>query len=86
MKRYKRYIGRVLGTFVCIALLYGVATLDRNFHGSPAVEAKVPSAIGEIGGRLPDFILPDIDGTPVSLSEFAHGGRVLLTFERSLDW
>lgn len=79
-------IGKWIGTLICLLLLFVVATMSRNYHGSPAVKADVPTAAGEIGDRLPDFTLPDIDGRPVALSQFVHSSRVLLTFERSLDW
>jgi cytochrome oxidase Cu insertion factor (SCO1/SenC/PrrC family) len=82
----RRNIGKWLGTIVCMVLLFVVATMSHNYHGSPVVKADVTTAVGEVGGRLPDFTLPDIDGEPVSLSQFAHSSRVLLTFERSLDW
>jgi peroxiredoxin len=38
-----------------------------------------------VGERLPDFELLDLEGEPVRLSDL-RGHRVLLTFERSLDW
>lgn len=82
----KRSIGKWIGTVVCIALLLIVATMDHRFRGSTEVRADVPSAVGALNGRLPDFTLPDIDGKPVSLSQFYGSSRVLLTFERSLDW
>ncbi len=82
----KRKIGKWLGTAICVLLLFVVATISRNYRGSREVKADVATAVGQLGGRVPDFTLPDIDGTPVSLSQFAHSSRVLLTFERSLDW
>ncbi|MFQ5664847.1 MAG: peroxiredoxin family protein [Candidatus Binatia bacterium] len=81
-----RAAGRWVATAACLALLLVVGTLDRNFHGSAEVRSDVPAAVGEIGGRLPDFTLPDITGRAVSLSQFHGRSRVLLTFERSLDW
>jgi cytochrome oxidase Cu insertion factor (SCO1/SenC/PrrC family) len=50
-----------------------------------AVRHDVPGAAGAIGERLPDFELPDLDGRPLRLSDL-RGHRVVLTFERSLDW
>ncbi len=75
-----------LGTLTCITLLLVVATMDRRFHGAPQVRADVSTAIGQPGEKLLDFTLPDVDGNPVTLSSFFGKSRVVLTFERSLDW
>ena len=40
---------------------------------------------GRTGEVLPDFTLRDLDGVPVRLSDL-RDQRVLLTFERSVDW
>ena len=45
----------------------------------------VPGAVGRVGERLPEFVLPDLAGDKVRLADF-RGRRVLLTFERSVDW
>ncbi len=87
----KSNLGRWGATALCVVLLVIVATLDHNFHGAPAIKADVATAVGKVGGRLPDFTLPDftlpdIDGNPVTLSHFYGKGPVLLTFERSVDW
>ena len=79
-------LGGWIGTAVCVFLLVLVVTMDRRYRGAPEVKAEIASALGRVGERLPDFTLPDIDGRPVSLSQFYHTGRVILTFERSLDW
>ena len=50
----------------------------------PAAEsaaAAVGGALG-VGDRAPDFVLPDIDGGQVRLSEVLAGGPVVLTFYR----
>lgn len=36
----------------------------------------------QVGDEAPDFTLPDIDGTPVSLSDFRGSHLVVLTFYR----
>jgi len=79
-------IGNWIWTGVCVLLLVVVATLSRNYHPTPDIRNDVPTAIGAIGGQLPDFTLPDLAGHPVSLSQFIGKGPVLLTFDRSLDW
>jgi peroxiredoxin Q/BCP len=38
------------------------------------------SAALKVGDRAPDFILPDTDGTPVSLSALLARGPVILAF------
>lgn len=82
----KRKIGKWTGTVLCALLLPVVATMSHNDHGSRDVKADVATAVGQVGGHLPDFTVPDINGTPVSLSQFVHSGGMLLTLERSLDW
>jgi peroxiredoxin len=53
-------------------------SLDQTFSTKSAVPVSI--AVGpEIGNRAPDFTLPELDGTQVSLSDF-HGKKVLLNF------
>jgi hypothetical protein len=40
----------------------------------------------EPGQRIPDFSLPDQDGTPRSLVNLAGPNGLLLVFYRSADW
>jgi cytochrome oxidase Cu insertion factor (SCO1/SenC/PrrC family) len=75
-----------LGTAICVLLLFVDATMTRNFRGLGTVKSDVSSAAGQIGGHLPDFTLPDIDGKQVTLGQLFGRGPVLLTFDRSLDW
>lgn len=58
--------------------------IGRRGH-SAEVRADAPQAVVQVGQSFPDFELPNIDGAPVRLSSL-RGQRVLLTFERSLDW
>jgi cytochrome oxidase Cu insertion factor (SCO1/SenC/PrrC family) len=81
-----RNIGKWIATAVCVLLLLVDATMARNFHPSSVVRHDIASGVGEIGGRLPDFTLPDINGNQVTLSQFYGKKPVLLTFDRSLDW
>jgi hypothetical protein len=64
-----RSIGKWIATAVCVLLLFVDATMARNFHPSSVVKRDIPAAAGEIGGPLPDFTLPDINGNPVTLSD-----------------
>jgi hypothetical protein len=49
------------------------------------VRADVASAVGEIGKPLPEFELETLSGEIVRSSDLL-GHRVLLIFERSVDW
>jgi peroxiredoxin len=49
------------------------------------LRAHVGDRAGRVGEPMPDFALADLDGEIVRLSDL-RGHRVLLTFERSLDW
>ena len=82
-------IGRSLATLVIggilgLTLALPYTTMGRR--GSEAVVRRdVPGAVGTVGERLPRLSLQDLEGNPVSLRDF-RGERVVLTFERSLDW
>jgi cytochrome oxidase Cu insertion factor (SCO1/SenC/PrrC family) len=83
-------IGRWLATAAIGALLLvavalpGLPGMGQGVEPG-AVRADVADAVGRVGERLPDFELLDLEGEPVRLSDL-RGHRVLLTFERSLDW
>ena len=80
---------RWLGTAVILLLLAIDAALPSTpigRRGSDAqVRADVESASVRVGEKLPDFALDDIDGTRLRLADL-RGRRVLITFERSVDW
>jgi hypothetical protein len=82
-------IGRLLATVLIVGLLILDLTLPMTPLGRRGTEAEpradVQGAAGKVGAVFPDFTLADLGGQPVSLSDF-RGERVLLTFERSLDW
>ncbi len=82
-------IGRVLGTIVIVGLLALAIGLPYTPFGRRGSEAAlrrdVPDAVGTVGERLPELSLQDLVGNPISLAKF-RGQRVVLTFERSLDW
>ena len=50
-----------------------------------AARTDAPSAWASVGEPLPALALQHLDGTPFDLESLA-GHRVLLTFERSVDW
>ena len=80
---------RWLGTVGILLLLVVDWALPVTPVGRRGVEAQVRSDIASaairVGEKLPDFTLHDIDGSPVRLADL-RGQRVLLTFERSVDW
>jgi len=82
-------IGRVLATIPIVALLAFDLLLPRfdvlRQGTDPVARADVETAVAKVGEPMPDFTLPDLDGVPVTLSDL-RGHRVLLTFERSVDW
>lgn len=81
-------IGRVLATLVILALLVldlALPSTDIGRRGTSAARDDVPSAAAELGGKLPDFSLVDLDGHRIGPADLL-GHRVLLTFERSVDW
>jgi len=82
MGRVLAAVGIVLLFVLNLALPYtplGRRGTDTQLH------FDVPGARGELGQLLPAFTLLDLEGSPVRISDF-RGKRVLLTFERSIDW
>lgn len=83
-------IGRWLATgaigvlFLVAVALPGLPGMSQGVEPG-VVRSDVADAVGRVGQRLPDFELRDLAGQPVRLSDL-RGHRVLLTFERSLDW
>jgi len=84
-----RGAGRWLATLGIGLLLALDLVLPRTPLGRRGPEARVRSDIpgiqGEVGERLPELSLQDLDGQPLRLEDF-RGHPLLLTFERSVDW
>ncbi|MBW2315888.1 MAG: hypothetical protein JRH10_17090 [Deltaproteobacteria bacterium] len=82
-------IGRILATVVIVGLLgfdFMLPRFEMLQQGrDPVARADAPAAVVVVDEPMPDFTLPDLDGVPVTLSSL-QGHRVLLTFERSVDW
>ena len=81
-------IGRnlaTLGIVLLLALDLALPTTDIGRRGVSAVRDDVPAAIPKLGETMPDFSLVDLDGRTIRPSDLL-GHRVLLTFERSVDW
>jgi cytochrome oxidase Cu insertion factor (SCO1/SenC/PrrC family) len=59
-------------------------TLGRRGSES-ATRQEADSSVVRIGQPLPELALLDLEGQPIDLSAL-RGHRVLITFERSVDW
>jgi len=69
-----------------IALVIAAPSLPIAQRGSEAaVRQEAPHALLAVGDSVPPLALQNLDGTPFDLSSL-RGHRVLLTFERSVDW
>ena len=74
----------VIASLFLLNLALPYTALGRR--GSEArSRAEIPAAKGRLGAALPELSLTDLSGAPFRLSDL-RGHRVLLTFERSLDW
>jgi cytochrome oxidase Cu insertion factor (SCO1/SenC/PrrC family) len=81
--------GRLAATLAILGLLALDAALPHLPFARQGREARIrhdePQAVATVGERLPAFELRDREGRAVRLADF-RGKRVLLTFERSVDW
>jgi len=79
---------RLLASLPIVGFLWMVVALPTTSLGRRGSEAlartDVTPAVA-IGEALPALALEDLDGNPCRL-EALRGKRVLLTFERSVDW
>jgi hypothetical protein len=83
-------MGRWLATLGILVLLALDLLLPRLPIARQGAEvgrrrADAPGAVGRVGEELPDLTLRDLEGRPLRIADL-RGHRVLLTFERSLDW
>lgn len=80
---------RWLATAVIVLLLALAVFVPWTSLGRRGAEAAVreeaPTATLAVGDRLPNFTLIDLEGEAFQMADF-RGKRVLLTFERSVDW
>jgi hypothetical protein len=74
----------VIAALLVLDLLLPWTGIGRRGH-SAEVRADAPGAVVRVGEPFPDVALADLSGAPVRIEDF-RGHRVLLTFERSLDW
>ena len=73
----------IAGLFV-LNLALPWTPLGRRGNEAQA-RSDIAGAVGRVGEPLPDLSFPDLEGEEVRLADF-RGQRVLLTFERSVDW
>jgi hypothetical protein len=80
---------RWLATAAIAALLVLNLWMPSSSLGRRGNEAKArldePAAFASVGSALPQLALLDLEGRPFPL-ENLRGHRVLITFERSVDW
>ncbi|MDD9826893.1 MAG: redoxin domain-containing protein [Deltaproteobacteria bacterium] len=80
---------RWLATLLLLLLLAASYLLPLTEWGQRGSEAwartDVAGAFARTGELLPEFALQTLEGEPLQL-ETLRGKRVLLTFERSIDW
>ncbi len=83
---------RALDTAAILALLAFTVALPHLPMFGRGVEAMVRADVAaavvdrdDLGRPMPDLTLTELDGAAFRLADL-RGVRVLLTFERSLDW
>jgi hypothetical protein len=80
---------RWLGSLVIVALLafnWAMPSTEMGRRGiDPDPRADVESATLRVGAMMPNLDLTTIDGTRLRIADF-RGKRMLITFERSVDW
>ena len=77
------------GILLLLAFTIALPHLAMFGRGTEAVvRSDVAAAVidaDDLGRPMPDFPLTELDGAPFRLADL-RGKRVLITFERSLDW
>ena len=81
----KAVAGKIGVTLLCCYLLAVTVRIGGGYHPEERVRDDLPAAPPRVGERFPDFTLPDVSGTRISLADLA-GRRALLVFVPSLDW
>ena len=80
---------RYFGSLVIVALLalnWAMPSTKMGRRGvDPDPRADIESAKLSVGAQMPNLELTTIDGTRMRIADF-RGKRVLITFERSVDW
>jgi len=80
---------RWLGSLVIVGLLalnWALPATKLGRRGvDPEARADIESAKLRVGDPMPNLELTTIDGARLRIADF-RGKRVLITFERSVDW
>jgi hypothetical protein len=80
---------RWLGSLAIVALLAFNWAMPSTKMGRRGVDseprADIESATLRVGAPMPNLEFMTIDGTRLRIADF-RGKRVLITFERSVDW
>ena len=76
-----------LGILLLLALDLALPALPGVRQGAErgVLRADAPGAVARVGEPFPDVAFEDLDGGLLRVADL-RGHRVLLTFERSLDW
>ena len=74
----------LLGMLFALNLALPSTSIGRR-GTEAATRFEVESAKVRVGHRVPDLELQNLDGSALDLAAF-RGHRILLTFERSVDW
>jgi hypothetical protein len=82
MLRWAATLG-ILGLIALALALPATSIGRRGIEAASRVDAPTPALA--LGRPLPELDLIGLNGAPVKLAEL-RGHRVLLTFERSVDW
>ena len=80
-----RWTGSVVIGFLLLLTLVLPWTGVGRRGTDEEVRSDIDGAVGTVGETLPPIELFDLDGEPLRLEDL-RGHRVLLTFERSVDW
>lgn len=77
--------GKIGVTLLCWYLLAVVVRIGGCYHAEERVRDDLTTATPRVGERFPDFTLPDVSGTRISLTDVS-GRPAVLVFVPSLDW
>ncbi len=85
----KRVTLGILGIALAIVLAIGVVDMvldDGSEETQPRTPIEVASLGPQIGEQVPDFSLPDQNGTVRTLDDIMGPNGAMLLFHRSADW
>ncbi len=80
-----RWIATILLAAGIVLVIAAPSTPIGRRGSETAARQEAPQSLLAIGDTVPPLALQHLDGTPFDLSSL-QGHRVLITFERSVDW